>query len=680
MTPFLNATMRRLLPLVIVSVLLVSCMRNHSACTVDIANMDTTVRPQDDFYQYACGRWIASHPMPEDKSEYDVSTYVACNVDSQIHDIILDVVNSKYEPGSINEKIATFFKSGMDTLAIEAEGIKPLQFFFDAMRSVADLQNGITLLQKHYLISPFAIQYGPYLSNSSVMAFVISEDGIALDDAEFYLDDDEYYEEVRAKYKEFQMKLFMLLGQDSSTALQSAEVAYNIEYKLAQMSLDKEQSKNRTHVVHNCNLDDLAEQLPAFDWHKFFKQLEIPIPDTIVISAGNLYLRELDTLIRQTSIDDWKIYLKYQVVRGMATTLDSAFVNEDFYFKKRFLYGQEKKAPRWSLVLDEVKYDFDDAIGKMYVDKYFPPEAKRRVQEMTAKLKEAMAKRISDVSWMCDSTKAKALHKLAKTRLKVGCPETFVDYSDYVMCNSYATNVITCMSQYFKYEMSFINREIDTESVWYEILPYNVNMYTVYNQNEIVIPAAILQPPFFYADGDDAVNYGAVGAAIAHELTHGFDTQGRMYDSDGNLNDWWTDKDKEEFDKEAQKLIDRFNSFIVIDSMHADGEFTLCENVADLGGLVVAYEAFSKTEQWKDQTKLIDGLTPDQRFFIAYAQTWAGSYRDEAIRQLTKTNQHSLFRYRTEGPLPNIGAFEKAFDIKPGDKYYVPDSLKINIW
>lgn len=675
--------MRSLLSLVIVSVLFVSCKRAPSACTIDVAYMDTTVRPQDDFFQYACGGWIASHPMPEDKSEYDVSEYVAQNVDNQILDIITNVVNSKYKPGSINEKLAKFFKSGMDTLAIEAAGIEPIRFFLDsidAIQSVADLQNGITLLQKHYLRSPFAIQYGPYLSNSSVMAFVISEDGVALDDVELYLDEDEYCEEVRAKYKEHQKKMFMIFGQDSVTAQKSAETTYNIEYKLAQMSLDRDQSEDRSRVIHNSSIDDLSKQLPSFDWIKFFRQLEIPIPDTIVISAEKLYLSRLDTLMHQTPIEEWKTYLKYQVINGLVTTLDSAFVNEDFDFKKRFLFGQEKKSPRWNLVVDELKIDFDDALGKMYVDKYLRPETKVRVKEMTEKLKEAMAERISKVSWMCDSTKAKALHKLSKTRLKVGCPGSFIDYSDYVMSDSYAANVIMCMRQYFKYEMSFINREIDTENVWYEILPYTVNMFAVYNQNEIVVPAAIIQPPFFYADGDDAVNYGALGAAIAHELTHGFDTRGQMYDFLGNLNDWWTDYDKEMFDKETQKLINRYNSFIVIDSMHADGKFTLCENVADLGGLVVAYEAFTKTEQWKDQTKLIDGLTPDQRFFIAYAQTWAGSYRDEAIRQRTKTNSHSLFRYRVEGPLPNIDAFEKAFNIKPEDKYYLPDSLRTNIW
>lgn len=682
MKRFCNATMRHLLPLVIVFSLLVSCTRKPSVGTNLITDLDTTVRAQDDFFQYACGDWIAKHPMPENKSKYDVSVELADMVDEQIHDIINDLLSKKQKPGSINEKILQFYKSGMDTAAINAAGIEPIRYIldiFDSMQNTADLQHCISMMQQFYLKAPFSIQYGPYLSNSSVFAFVIGTDGISLEDSELYFEDDEYSKNIIKSYKAHIEKIFLLLGEDSATARQSAKATYNIEYQIANISLDQTTSHNISQVVHNNSIDDLTTKMPTIDWQLYFNQLGVPIPDTIVIDADDMYLPRLDTILRQTPIDDWKAYFKYEFIDCISFTLDSNFVNERFNFKKRILTGQEENDPRWKQVLNEVELNFDDAIAKMYVEKHFPPEAKKRALEITNNLKAALTERIAKVSWMCDSTRTKALDKVAKTRIKVGYPDSWMDYSQYNMCDTYATNLLTCMSHYFKYEMSFINKNVGHD-LWYEILPFEVNLYTIYNLNEIVIPAAILQPPFFFANGDDAINYGAMGAAIGHELTHGFDTQGRMYDSSGNLKDWWSDYDKTEFDHQAQKLIDLFNSFVIIDTLHANGEFTLCENIADLGGLVVAYTAFSKTEQWKDQTKLIDGLTPDQRFFIAYAQTWAGIIRDEAIRQQTKTNHHSLYRYRVEGILPNLDAFEKAFDIKPGDKYYLPDSLKTYIW
>lgn len=681
--PFLNATMRCLLPLAIVIVLLVSCQSKSSADIISFADIDTTIRPQDDFFDYANSKWIARNPIPENRSRYGVSDKITDLVDQQIIDIIKDITSHKQKPGSTNEKMARFFKSGMDTVSINAAGLKPVQYMLDtidSMQNLSDLQNRIALLQKHYFKSPFSIQYGPYLSNSGTFAFVIGIDGLAMEDRDLYLDDDEYCEEIREKYKTYIENMFRLMGQDSITARQSAQKTYDIEYQIAEISLDKMLTQNQSYVIHNNSIDDLTAQMPVFDWEKYFEQLGVPVPDTMVIRADDLYLSRLDTIMRQVPIDSWKAYLKFLFVDGIAIALDSNFVNEEFDFKMRTLSGQEKNSPRWKLVLDELKRDFDDAVGRLYVDKYFPPEAKKRALEMANNIKSALAERISNADWMCDSTKTKALKKLENCRLKIGYPNNhWVDYTNFIMGDSYVNNIIACMAEYFKYEMSFINKNIRPD-LWYEILPSTANMYYVYNQNEIVVPAAMLQLPLFHANGDDAVNYGAIGASIAHELTHGFDSQGQMFDEFGNLNDWWTDSDKEEFNRRAQKLIDRFNSFIVIDSMHADGELTFNENLADLGGLLVAYTAFSKTEQWKDQTKLIDGLTPDQRFFIAYAQSWAGSYRDESIRQRTKTNGHSMPRYRVEGPLPNIDAFVKAFNIKPGDKYYLPDSMRTYIW
>ena len=420
--------------------------------------------------------------------------------------------------------------------------------------------------------------------------------------------------------------------------------------------------------------------MPTIDWHKYFAQLDLPIPDTIVLNSGKNYFTNLDKMMNQIPIDDWKAFFKLKVLNGLAPELGTNFTQESFRFKKHIMSGQTEDLPRWMLVLEELKVIFDDAISEQYIERHFSPESKKKATKIAESIRTALAEHISNATWMRDSTKAKALNKLNRTRIKIGHPDKWTDYSSLNITNNFTTNIITALYEDFKYEMSFINQPIDHTTLWYEICPHDANLFNIANQNEIVVTAAFMQPPFFFANGDDAVNYGAFGAALGHELSHNFDAQGRQYGSHGELCEWWTDSDIEAFNRQQQKLIDRFNSFIVIDSMHANGEYTAIENTADLGGLLIAYTAFSKTEQWKDQTKLIDGLTPDQRFFIAYAQSWAGTYRDEEIRRRTITDKHSLTRYRIEGIVPNIDAFVKAFNVKPGDKYYLPDSLRAKIW
>ena len=657
------------------------CSRQNNA-TLNLADMDTTVRPQDDFYNYANGRWAINHPMPDDYSCYDAAEVLTETTYQQILDIITDVTTHPQKPGSNAEKLAQFYLSGMDTTTINAAGIEPIRFFLDTIDAIqrpADLQNAITLLQKHYLVSPFYILFGPNLMVSDSYAFIIGEEGIGLGVSEYYLEDDDYLAEIREAYKKHIRNLFVLMGQDSATAQRSAMAAYGIEHQIAEITLNKLESQTPTLKYRHVTIDDLGELLPTIDWHKYFNQLELPIPDTIVLNSEKNFFPNLDKMMNQVPIDDWKAFLKLKVLDGLAYALDSGFVKEDFRFKDHIMGGQIEDIPRWKRVINTILSDFSDAISELYIERYFSPESKEKALSIAEEVKTALAEHISNATWMCDSTKAKALKKLSCTRMKIGYPSKWADYSSLTMGENYTTNLITRWNQDFKYEMSFINQPID-HSRWYEVKPHDANLYNITIQNEILVPAAFLQPPYFFAGGDDAVNFGSFGAAFSHELSHEFDAQGRQYGNHGELSDWWAESDKEAFDHQLQKLIDRFNTFIVIDSMHADGEFTAIENTADLGGLLIAYTAFSKTEQWKDQTKLIDGLTPDQRFFIAYAQTWAGSYRDEEIRTRTRTDSHSLFKYRVEGILPNVDAFVKAFDVKPGDKYYLPDSLRAKIW
>lgn len=675
--------MRFIIPIVLsVMLLSVACNTKHEA-TINFSYMDTTVRAQDDFYRYACGKWSHYHPMPDEHGRFDAAQLLKDSVAAQLHAIVTDIVRHPQEAGSNSEKLAKFYLSGMDTAAINAAGIKPIKFFLDtidAMNSPADLQGAFALLQRHYINAPFYSTYGPYIMNSNRYAFMMGEDGLGLEVSDYYVNNnDDYLIGIREEYKKHIRNMFVLMGQDSATAQKSAKAAYGIEDQLAKCKLDKTQKFEWTQTYHNADIDYLKKEIPLFDWPKYFSQLGVPIPDTIVIYSGESYFSKLNNIMCQTPIDDWKAYLKFRVMSVLAFALDSGFVNENFHFKKHIMSGMDKNDPRWKQVLDEIIVDFDDALSQLYVERHFSPSAKQRAIDLTVNIKTALGEHIASTTWMCDSTKAKALDKLASTKMKIGYPDDWNDYSSYTMGDLYGDNVIMCMSEYFKYEMSFINKPINND-LWYECVPHEANMFFVQNLNEVMVPAAMLQPPFFFADGDDAVNYGAMGAAIGHEMSHGFDLRGCQFDKHGNLGQWWSDGDKEEFDKLAQKLIDRFNSFIVIDSIHADGEYTLDENLADLCGLIVSYTAFSKTEQWKDQTKLIDGLTPDQRFFLAYAQTWAGSYRDEEIRKRTQTDDHSLFQFRVEGPLPYLEPFEKSFGTKPGDRYYLPDSLKVKIW
>ncbi|MBR6081457.1 MAG: M13 family metallopeptidase [Salinivirgaceae bacterium] len=659
-----------------------ACCSKHNNATINFADMDTTVRPQDDFYNYANGRWTLNHPMPDDYSSYDVADVLTETTYQQILDIITEVTTHPQKPGSSAEKLAQFYLSGMDTATINAAGIEPIRFFLDTIDAIqrpADLQNAITLLQKHYFISPFFILYGPYLSNGDVYALVIGEEGIGLDVSEYYLEDDEYSVEIREEYKKHIRNLFVLMGQDSATAQRSAMAAYGIEHRIAEITLDKVEQFNPTGKLRNVTVDELGVMMPTIDWPKYFSQLNLPIPDTIVLDSEKSYFVKLDKMMNQVPINDWKAFLKLKVLLETAKFLDSGFAREWFHFDRQIMGGQVSMPPRWKLMIEAMKNNFDDVISELYIERHFPQETKNHVVEIAENVRAALAEHISQATWMQDSTKAKALKKLSCTRLKIGYPPQRNDFSSLTMCDNFTTNVLNVLKNNFEYEMSFIGK-VNDHSQWYEVVPFEANIYNVANQNEVILPAAFMQPPYFFANGDDAVNYGSLGAALGHEMTHGFDPQGRQYGNHGELSDWWAESDKEAFDCQLQKLIDRFNSFIVIDSMHADGEFTVGENTADLGGLVVAYTAFSKTEQWKDQTKLIDGLTPDQRFFIAYAQSWAGSYRDEEIRNRTKTDPHSLVWFRIEGPLPNIDAFVKAFNVKPGDRYYLPDSLRAKIW
>ena len=672
--------MKRTIILLSIALFVTACSNNAKQKTLNVDNMDTTVNPAEDFYKYANGSWLANTKIPEDKNRYGVFDMLNDLNNQRLRTMFEDLSSHKQKTGSNAEKIAMFYNSGMDTAAINNAGIEPVQFLFDTINNIKnfkDLQDVFAFFHFYNITTPFYANCSIDGKNSSMNILYIDQNGLGLPDKDYYLQNGEYFSNIREAYKKHIAKMFQLLGQDSVTSAKSAERVFDVECKLAQVSMDKEQLRDPFALYNKMDIAKLTALTNIIEWNRFFEKIGCPIPDSVIVSQPD-FMSKLNNIIQQTSIADWQNYLTWSAINNCATSLSSDFENQDFEFYGKILDGKLQQKPRWERVLSATSRFLDEAVGQLYVEKYFPPQAKQRATELVANLRVALSERIDNLEWMSDATKAKAQEKLAAISVKIGYPNKWFDYSGCQVGGTFVINKLNILKYKYEYEIKQVGQPVDKEE-WL-MSPQTVNAYNMAEMNEIAFPAAILQPPFFYADGDDAINYGAIGAIIGHEITHGFDDAGRYYDKNGNINDWWTEDDNRKFIERAQTLVNRFNSFIVIDTMHANGTFTLGENIADLGGLNIAYTAFSKTEQWKNQSATIDGLTPDQRFFVSYAQVWGQIICDEAILQRTQTDPHSLGCYRVEGPLPSVEAFVKAFDVKPGDRYYLPDSLKTVIW
>jgi len=659
---------------------MMSCGNNKKQETLNLDNMDLSINPAEDFYKYANGNWLANTKIPDDKSRYSVFDILNDRTNQQLRDLFDNLNSSKQEAGSNAEKITMFYNSGMDTAAINKAGIEPIKFLLDTIsniRNTTDFQDAIALFHIYGINSPFNAFCDIDSKNSTMNALMIVQGGLGLPNRDYYLQNDSYFSDIRSAYKKHIYNTFNLLGQDSVTAAKSADCVYEIEYKIAEISMDKEQMRDPFLTYNKMDIGQLSTLTSSIDWNRLFNKMLIDTPEFVIVMQTD-FMRNLDNIIKNTDIANLKTFLTWHATNDYSSYLSADFENEYFDFYERILSGKMQQKPRWERILSTTSNLLDEAVGQLYVEKHFPPKAKQRALDMVANLRTALTDRLNNLTWMSEATKTKAKEKLSAINVKVGYPNKWFDFSGYQTCDSYAKNIINIMKYRYEANMKYIGKPVDKER-WY-MSPQTVNAYYMPTMNEIVFPAAILQPPFFYAEGDDAINYGAIGVVMGHEITHGFDDEGRNYDKDGNINEWWTTEDAEKFEERAQTLINRFDSFIAIDTMHANGTYTLGENIADLGGLNIAYSAFSKTKQWENQSAKIDGFTPDQRFFIAYAQVWCQLIREEAIRQLTQTDPHSLGCYRVEGPLPNIEAFIKAFDVKPGNRYYLPDSLKTVIW
>lgn len=668
-----------------------SCTEHKATDTVgfDKAMMDTTTRPQDDFYQYAVGNWIKNNPVPNDQTRWGAFNILIEETNNQVKTIVDGALEKAGEGNnSLAGKVGTFYKVGMDTARIEELGKSPLDEEITRINSIANKNDLVKqIAHMHKFNKEISVTHKPTPSplflffatidakNSDSVIAGISQSGLGLPDRDYYVKNDDRSKEVRTKYVEYVEKMFSLIGNEDSKS--SAKSIMTTETRLAKASNTNLENRNPNLTYNKLTTKEILSRYKNFDWNLYFKEVGIENPIVVDINQPE-FIDEIDKMIKDVSLEEWKTYLTWHLVKSMSPYLSSDFVEARFEFADKFLNGQKVDQPRWKRVQATTSSALGEAIGQLYVAKYFPPEAKAKAMKIVEALKVSMAESIKSLEWMTDDTKKEALKKLNGLGVKIGYPDKWRDYREYqVSSDSYVENVMA--SNYFDHKdaISQINQPV-REWEW-GMTPQTVNAYYSPTRNEIVFPAAILQSPFFNMNVDDAINYGGMGYVIGHEITHGFDDQGRQYDAVGNIRDWWTKEDSDKFKERAQKIIDEYSAFEPLDSLFINGELTQGENIADLGGLIVAYNAFKKTEQYK-KGELIDGLTPSERFYLNSAQVWKGSIRDEALRVRIKTDPHSPAKYRVIGPLSNIPEFYKTFNVKEGDRMYRSPEERVKIW
>lgn len=647
---------------------------------INLSDLDVSVKPQDDFYRYANGGWMKNHPLPEEYSRYGSFDKLQEDNDKMLHALVEELSKGQSSE-AVGRKIGDFYASGMDTAAIEKEGITSLKPYFDKINQVktfADVQKLIAEFHKMGVSSLFNFYGEPDSKNSEMMIGVLYQGGLGLSDRDYYISNDKRAVEIRTEYVLHLQHMFELLGVAKEEAAKKADRVMKFETKLANSSITRLEERDPEKNYNKKPYPEVKKLVSSYDWDNYFKSIGLANPGDINVAQVKFF-SELNALLPTVDMDTWKDYLSWNLIDNTANYLSSDFVNTNFNFFGKFLSGQPKIKPRWKRVLGATNNTVGEAVGQMFVKKYFPPQAKERMLKLVENLRESLGDRIKNLDWMGDSTKQKALDKLAAIRVKIGYPDKWRDFSGLkVQRGSYVLNVLEGNKFETEYQINKIGKPVDKDE-WF-MNPQTVNAYYSPNLNEICFPAGILQPPFFFMDADDAVNYGAIGVVIGHEITHGFDDQGRLFDKVGNLTNWWTDDDTKRFKDRSQVLVDQFNQFSVLDSIKADGALTLGENIADLGGLNISYNALQKSLKENPVTEKIDGFTPEQRFFLAYAHVWGQNIREQEILRRTKEDVHSLGEFRVNGPLPNMPEFHAAFGIKEGDKMYIAENKRAVIW
>jgi len=668
-----------------IAVFLLSCNNNDSAKNSGrdmlTEDLDTTVSPATDFFQYANGGWIKKNPIPGEQSGWGIGNLVVEENLRRFREINEKAASSNAAKGTSDQKIGDFWKTAMDSAKAEALGLKPLQPLFDKINSITDIKSLITVVAELKKIGPSGL-FNDFVNqdskNSDVITFTLWQGGIGLPEREYYFKNDSVTVNIRNQYVNHMTKFLTMSGEDSAASSIAAKNILSLETKLAAASRKLEDLRDDYKNYNKTAISDLHKLSPSIDWTNYLNTIGVKKLDSVIVGQPEFFTA-LDKVLQSTPIALWKTYLKVRVINSFAAELPHAYGMEAFNFQKLFS-GAKERRPRWKTVIIQENGLMGEILGQLYVKNYISPNDKKRYEVMTEAIRDALKDHISKLTWMSDSTKEKAYVKLAAMKKKVYYPDKWKDYSSLeIDTNSYVQNIINANLWAHNFEYNKLGKPVDREE--WGMTPQTYNAEYNPSNNDIELPAAqFIVPGFKDEELDDALVYGyAAASTIGHEITHGFDDQGRKYNAHGDLSKWWTDKDSAEFTKRAKAIINQFSSYEPVKGYHINGEASQGENIADLGGILLGIDAFKKTDQYKKGEK-INGLTPMQRYFLGYALGWLGQEREEVLRSQLMTDVHSPAKYRVNGPFSDVDEFYTTFNVKPGDKMYVPDSLRVRIW
>lgn len=644
---------------------------------VDRANLDPSVAPQTDFYDYACGGWMKANPLKPEFARYGTFDELRENNRVQLRELIMNLDTKNAPQGSITQKIGDLYAMGLDSLRLNIEGAQPIIGDVVAINQTPKSDVMDLLATKIGVDGFFSTGVEADMMNSDIHAMYWSQGGMGLGDRDYYLEDSDNAKKIRDAYRTYIKTLTSLIGYDSGAQQRVADNVMEIETRLAKAAMSREELRNPAATYNPMTLDEIAAKYPNVDLRRYFAKQGITDIESVVIGQPNS-LAEVNAILAEASEQAIHDYLTASYISTAADYLSDDFTDAKFKLSQA-VSGVEEPMPRWKRALGVPNALLGEAVGQLYVEKHFPQSSKEKMLTLVGNLKTALGEHINGLTWMSDTTKQRAIEKLDAFTVKIGYPDKWRDYTTLKIDRrrSYWDNIKDAIKHEVDYNLSDWGKPVD-KTRWY-MTPQTVNAYYSPLSNEICFPAGILQAPYFNPDADPAENYGAIGVVIGHEMTHGFDDQGSQFDKEGNFANWWTAADKEKFDSLTSGLAAQFDSIVVLGDTHANGRFTLGENIADQGGLRVAYTAYHNS-LGDSEGEVIDGFTPDQRFFLSYANVWAGNIRDEEILLRTKTDPHSLGRWRVNGSLKNIEPFFRAFDIKEGDAMYLAPEKRVIIW
>ena len=649
---------------------------------VNRADMDLSVKPGDDFYEYAGGGWMKANPLSKhpEYSSYGVFNVLAEENENRLRDMFLELGKTDHKFGTVDQKVADLYKMAMDSDRLNSEGVKPLLADLAKVKAFKkkDLTNFIA--EQHLSLSNpfFGIGVETDLKNSDMNVMWMEAGTSGLPDRDYYLNTDADSKKIQQAYKDYLTKMFMLAGYSKKEANRASKTIYDIEYKFAQAKMSRAEARDYNKLYNIRTLDQLQADYPAINWKEYFNLMGTPQVEWVILTEPKVMAvaNDLMTNLKEQQMRD---YMAGLLIKGSANYLSDEFGETAFDFYGRTLSGQKERKPRWKRALGFPNSLLGEAVGEVYVSKYFAHGSKEKMMKLINELRKSLVAHIAGLTWMSEQTKINALVKLNAFTVKIGYPDKWRDYSGLTVdpSKSLYDNIKAASLYETRRNLDKMGKPVDKDE--WGMTPQTVNAYYNPTTNEICFPAAILQPPFFDVEADDATNFGAIGVVIGHEMTHGFDDQGRMFDQYGNMTDWWTEEDSEKFQEAAEKLAEQFDQIVVVKDQHANGHLTLGENIADQGGLRIAYDAFRTTQQFRDD-KMIDGFTPTQRFYLSYGRIWADNMTEEAIFQQTKSDPHSIGRYRVNATLRNIDTFFDAFGIKAGDKMWLDPDDRAIIW